>query len=56
MSLSSMASGFGGVLGCISGGLINQYAHPYYSFMTSSFSGLILAYFAYNLPISCEIV
>jgi hypothetical protein len=24
--------------------------------MTSSFSGLILAYFAYNLPISCEIV
>ena len=39
-----MATGVGGILGCIAGGIMTQYFHPKYSFLLYSFFGLIVSF------------
>jgi len=38
-----MATGVGGIMGCVLGGVMTQYCHPRYSFLAYSFMGLIVA-------------
>jgi hydrogenase/urease accessory protein HupE len=54
LALASICIGLGGIVGCIAGGLITQYSHPKYSFVTFSICGIILSFVAFNMPVSCE--
>ena len=49
-----MASGVGGILGCITGGIMTQYFHPRYSFLCYSFFGIIVAIIGSQLTKECE--
>ena len=47
-------SGIGGILGSMIGGVITQYWHPRYAFLTYSFFGLIVAFNGCFLTKECE--
>ena len=46
VTLLYLSSGFGGVLGCIYGGLMTEYVSPMWCWFGYSFFGLIVAFFA----------
>ena len=43
ISYSWMATGIGGILGCLASGVLTQYTHPKYSFLGYSVFGLVVA-------------
>lgn len=44
ISFSWMATGVGGILGCVASGVLTQYFHPKYSFLGYSIFGLVVAF------------
>jgi len=43
VAFSWLCTGFGGILGCIIGGLMTENYHPRYAFLGYSFFGLVIA-------------
>jgi len=50
-----ISTGTGGVIGCIYGGLMTQYFHPKWCFLTYSFSGLAVTIAAFFLTEESEL-
>jgi MFS-type transporter involved in bile tolerance (Atg22 family) len=44
IAFSWLATGVGGIFGCLMGGIMTQYFHPRYSFLAYSFFGLFVAF------------
>ena len=47
-------TGIGGIVGSMIGGVITQYWHPRYAFLSYSFFGLIVAFNGSYLTKDCE--
>jgi MFS family permease len=54
VTLMYLATGFGGVLGCIFAGLCTQYSHPKWIFFSYSFFGILVSVFACRLTPESE--
>lgn len=54
VSLMFLATGIGGVIGCIFAGLVTQYSHPKWCFFSYAFLGIIVSLFACRLTPESE--